>query len=75
MPVVFVGHGSPMNALANNKYTRALSDLAKKIPRPKSIVAISAHWGTEGLWATAMKTPSTIHDFRGFPKELKVKTD
>lgn len=70
MPVLFIGHGSPMNALANNEYTEALSKLASTIETPKAILMISAHWMTKGTWVTAMDKPKTIHDFGGFPKAL-----
>jgi 4,5-DOPA dioxygenase extradiol len=70
MPVVFFGHGSPMNALAHNRYTEAWRRIAESIPRPRAIVAVSAHWYTPGTLVTADKAPKTIHDFYGFPQPL-----
>jgi 4,5-DOPA dioxygenase extradiol len=70
MPLLFLGHGSPMNALASNSFTQTLNGLGKSLPRPKAILCISAHWMTQGIFLTHEKSPKTIHDFGGFPKEL-----
>jgi 4,5-DOPA dioxygenase extradiol len=70
MPAVFLGHGSPMNTLANNEYTEAWSKLGAAMPRPSAILAVSAHWYLPGTAVTAMQTPRTIHDFGGFPQAL-----
>ncbi len=70
MPVVFLGHGSPMNVLEENQYTQCWRTLGEQLPRPKAILAISAHWYTRGTAVTAMETPRTIHDFGGFPQAL-----
>lgn len=70
LPAVFLGHGSPMYAIEPNEHTQAWEDLGKALPRPKAILAISAHWLTRGVWVTAMDKPQTIHDFGGFPQAL-----
>jgi 4,5-DOPA dioxygenase extradiol len=70
MPAVFIGHGNPMNALEHNAYTEAWANLAEQIPRPRAILAVSAHWNVPGGRVTAEAQPKTIHDFGGFPQEL-----
>jgi len=70
MPVLFVGHGSPMYAIEENEFVQKWSSLGKNIQKPKAILAISAHWETRGTQVTAMSLPQTIHDFGGFPREL-----
>jgi Uncharacterized conserved protein len=70
MPVLFLGHGSPMNAIEENQFVAGFRNIGKDIPKPKAILCISAHWETRGTLVTAMKNPMTIHDFGGFPKEL-----
>ena len=70
MPVLFVGHGSPMYAIEENEFVDSWRKLGETIPRPKAILCISAHWETNGTFVTAMSKPPTIHDFGGFPKEL-----
>lgn len=70
MPVLFIGHGSPMNGIGNNDFTSYWKKLATEIPEPKAVLVVSAHWLTRGTKITAMDFPKTIHDFGGFPKEL-----
>ena len=70
MPIIFFGHGNPMNAISKNSYTKAWSDLGRKLPKPRAILSISAHWYVPGVSATSMPEPQTIHDFGGFPDEL-----
>jgi len=70
MPVLFLGHGSPMNAIEENEFVAGFRNVAHQIPRPTAILVVSAHWLTKGTHVTAMENPPTIHDFGGFPKEL-----
>ena len=70
MPLLFLGHGSPMNAIEDNVFVRGFKQIASKIPVPQAILCISAHWETKGTQVTAMEHPPTIHDFGGFPKAL-----
>jgi len=70
MPVLFLGHGSPMIAIEENQFVTGFREIVEKIPTPKAILCISAHWETKGTFVTAMTTPPTIHDFGGFPPAL-----
>jgi 4,5-DOPA dioxygenase extradiol len=70
MPVLFLGHGSPMNAIEENEFVRGFREVGKTLPRPAAILCVSAHWETNGTLVTAMEKPPTIHDFGGFPREL-----
>ncbi|HRO43771.1 MAG TPA: 4,5-DOPA dioxygenase extradiol [Flavipsychrobacter sp.] len=70
MPVLFVGHGSPMNGIEDTEFSRRWTQMAKEIPTPKAVLVVSAHWFTKGTKITAMDFPKTIHDFGGFPQAL-----
>jgi len=70
MPVLFIGHGSPMNAIEHNAFTEALTSLGSRLPRPKAVCVVSAHWVTSGPHVLVSAHPRTIHDFYGFPRPL-----
>lgn len=69
-PVLFIGHGSPMNGIEDNEFSQTWAKFGREIPKPKAVLVISAHWLTKGTHITAMLNPKTIHDFGGFPQEL-----
>lgn len=70
MPVLFMGHGSPMNAIEENEFVTGWRNIGKTLPKPNAIICVSAHWETKGTFITAMEKPQTIHDFGGFPQAL-----
>ncbi|MFA9388352.1 MAG: 4,5-DOPA dioxygenase extradiol [Prolixibacteraceae bacterium] len=70
LPILFIGHGSPMNGIDNNEFSQNWENLGKEIPTPRAVLCISAHWLTKGTYITAMPMPKTIHDFGGFPQAL-----
>ena len=70
MPALFVGHGSPMNAIEDNRWARAFRELGQSLPTPRAVLAVSAHWYVPGTYITDNAHPETIHDFGGFPREL-----
>lgn len=76
MPVLFIGHGNPMNAIEDNEFSKAWKTIPQHLPKPKAILCISAHWQTSGTFITVAEKPKTIYDFYGFPKSLyEVKYD
>lgn len=70
LPVLFIGHGSPMNGIEDNEFSQTWAKMGKEVTRPKAVIVISAHWLTRGTHVTAMEEPKTIHDFGGFPQAL-----
>jgi 4,5-DOPA dioxygenase extradiol len=70
LPALFIGHGSPMNAIENNEFSSNWAAIGKQLPKPKAILCVSAHWETKGTRVTAVASPKTIHDFGGFPQAL-----
>src|SRR3954464_4706524 len=70
MPVLFIGHGSPMNGIEDNEFSRRWTQMAKEIPTPKAVLVVSAHWFSKGTQITAMNFPKTIYDFGGSPQAL-----
>ena len=70
LPALFVGHGSPTNAIEDNEFSRSWAETGSALPRPRASLCVSAHWETQGAYVTAMRKPRTIHDFAGFPRAL-----